>query len=371
MAKAKTPSLVGKTVRINADLLDLRGEPHPQAGKTATLVSKNSKSYLASCEGDATAVLRPEDFTLEDDAAAPASPAPIAHALLDPRAIAESPFNPRKTFDPAKLAELAESIKAVGILQPILVRPVGKGFEAVFGHRRLRAAILAGVRPIPAMVQALSDSQAARLQALENLQREDLDPIEEAQGYLDLITVHCLTKQDMAEHIGKSRTHIYSQLKLLDLCFEARELVRQGLLPKELAIEVARLPIVGPLNQMAALAKLFHGKLEGATKDTPVMSYRQGRDMLAQKFRPDSQTTPKAQKSPAEPKDKRADACTYAALSDKEIKALTAMCQAVPAEVWYSGVATQLIRKYEALRRAGQRPTATTNVKPATSKAAP
>ena len=88
------------------------------------------------------------------------------------------------------------------------------------------------------------------------------------------------------------------------------------------------------------------------------------RAMINEKFRPDSKAA-KAKKPPAEPKEKRADVCTYAALSDKEIKDLTAMCPSVPAEAWYSGVATQLIRKYEALRKAGQRPTAPANARAA------
>lgn len=370
MAKAK--SLVGKTVRINADLLDIRGDAHPQAGKLATLTSKNGKSYVASCEGDAIAVLHLGDFSLEESAApALTGLAPIAHALLDPRAIAESPFNPRKTYDPAKLAELAENIKAVGVLQPVLVRPVGNRFELVFGHRRLRATLLAGVKPIPAMVQELSDSQAARLQAIENLQREDLDPIEEAQGYQDLVDNQKLSKQEVAAQLNMSRTYVYNQLKLLDLCLEGKNAVKAGFLAPELAIEVARLPIVGtPLNQMACLDRLFHGQFDGVTAETPVMSYRKGRDMINEKFRPDSKAA-KAKKPPAAPKEKRADVCAFAALSEKEIKDLSAMCWGAPAEdKWLAEVATPLIRQYEALREAGERPVDPAHVKPAAAKVA-
>ena len=354
----KSTSLIGKTVRIKADLLDIRGDAHPQAGKLATLSSKNCKSYVANCEGDAIAVLHLGDFALEEGAApALTSLAPIAHARLDPRAISESPFNPRTTYDPAKLAELAENIKAVGVLQPVLVRPVGNRFELVFGHRRLRATLLAGVAPIPAMVQELSDSQAARLQAIENLQREDLDPIEEAQGYQDLVDNLKLSKQDVATQLNMSRTYVYNQLKLLDLVFEGKEAVKAGFLAPELAIEVARLPIAGtPLNQMAALNKLFHGQFEGVNAETPVMSYRKGRDMINEKFRPDRNAA-KAKKPPAQPKEKRADVCTFAALSYKEIKDLSAMCWGAPADAkWLTEVATPLIRQYEALREAGERP---------------
>ena len=140
----------------------------------------------------------------------------------------ESPSNPRTTFDASDLQQLADTIKDVGVMQAILVRPLKPGehnitkggkpvnvYEIVFGHRRYRAAKLAGVAHVPAIVRQLTPAQAAQLQAIENLHRKDLSPMEEARGYAHYIATHGVTKEQLAEHIGKSRTRALAAFKCL------------------------------------------------------------------------------------------------------------------------------------------------------------
>ncbi len=139
------------------------------------------------------------------------------------------PFNPRRHFDEEELAELAASIAEKGLLQPILVRP-GEGgmYEIVAGERRWRAAQKAGVHEVPVIVRALSESEALEVALIENVQRSDLNPLEEAQGYARLIEQFGYTQQQLAEIIGKSRSHVANTLRLLNLPEQVREMVRAG-----------------------------------------------------------------------------------------------------------------------------------------------
>jgi len=124
---------------------------------------------------------------------------------------------PRKMFDEAKLQELAASIKERGILQPIIVRRAGDGYELVAGERRWRAAAKAGLREIPAVIKELSDSDSLQVALIENLQRDDLDPLEEATAYRNLIGEHGLTQETLAQAVGKNRATISNSLRLLKL----------------------------------------------------------------------------------------------------------------------------------------------------------
>jgi ParB/RepB/Spo0J family partition protein len=155
----------------------------------------------------------------------------------------ESPFNPRKTFASAGLQELADSIRAVGVQQPIKVRPVagGEAWEVVFGHRRLRAAVLAGLASMPCMVCTMTDAEAARAQIAENLEREDLHPIEEAEGYAALMQDHGVTADELVQQTGKSRSYIYGRLKLLQACPQIRNACLAGEIGSEVALLIARL----------------------------------------------------------------------------------------------------------------------------------
>ena len=133
---------------------------------------------------------------------------------------------PRKTFDEKALSELAESIAQHGVIQPLLVRPVSEGYQLVAGERRWRAARLAGLTEVPVVVRELSDSETMEIALIENLQREDLNPIEEAEGLQLLIDTYGLTQDECAKRVGKSRPAITNALRLLNLPAALSELVK-------------------------------------------------------------------------------------------------------------------------------------------------
>ena len=135
---------------------------------------------------------------------------------------------PRKRFNPDELAELADSIKQNGILQPLLVRKHGDHYEIVAGERRYQAARLAGLDEVPVIIKEISDEEVFKLALIENLQRSDLTPLEEAQGYRQLIKEKGLTQEELAKALSKSRSAITNTLRLLDLPQEVQELVDDG-----------------------------------------------------------------------------------------------------------------------------------------------
>ena len=138
---------------------------------------------------------------------------------------------PRRDFDEASLAELADSIAKHGVLQPLLVRPLfGGGYQIVAGERRWRAARMAGVQTVPALVRDLDDQQVMELALIENLQREDLNPLEEAEGFEALMNTHGMTQEEVSDCVGKSRPAIANALRLLRLPEEVRKLVEDGAL---------------------------------------------------------------------------------------------------------------------------------------------
>ena len=139
-----------------------------------------------------------------------------------------NPGQPRKHFDEAGLAELAESIAQHGVIQPILVRPSDNGYEIIAGERRWRAAQRAQVHSIPAVVRDDSDSAAAEIALIENIQRQDLNAIEEAEGYKALIANHGHGQDAAAKLVGKSRSHVANLLRLLDLPALVREMLLRG-----------------------------------------------------------------------------------------------------------------------------------------------
>ena len=136
---------------------------------------------------------------------------------------------PRRIVEESTLEELAHSVRERGIVQPIVVRPAAPGrFEVVAGERRWRAARMAGLDEVPAVVRELSDREAAAVALIENIQREDLNPIEEAQGYRSLADEFGLTHQELADAVGRSRSAVSNALRLLDLNEDVRALVEQG-----------------------------------------------------------------------------------------------------------------------------------------------
>ncbi|MBS3886944.1 MAG: ParB/RepB/Spo0J family partition protein [Dethiobacter sp.] len=155
--------------------------------------------------------------------------APIAEALELPiTQIQLNPYQPRKTFNEEKLAELARSVEQHGILQPLIVRPAGQNFELVAGERRLRAAGIAGLEQVPVVVKLLSDREMMEIALIENLQREDLNPLEEAEAYRRLLDEYGYTQEQLAERVGKSRPAVANTLRLLALHPDVRREVADG-----------------------------------------------------------------------------------------------------------------------------------------------
>ena len=144
------------------------------------------------------------------------------------KSIKPNPYQPRKVFDEVAIKELSDSIKEHGILQPIIVRKTGMTYEIVVGERRFRAAKLAGLEEIPAVVRDLTDEETMELAILENLQREDLTPIEEAEAYHNLMENLKLTQEQLAFRLGKSRSHIANHVRLLSLPKKIRNTITEG-----------------------------------------------------------------------------------------------------------------------------------------------
>lgn len=148
--------------------------------------------------------------------------------VLPVEAIERNPKQPRKRFEDAKLEELAASIREHGIVEPILVRKDGGRYRILAGERRWRAAQRAGLKEVPAVLREASDRQAFELALVENLQRTDLNAIEEAEAYEVLVAEHGLTQEKVAERVGKERSTVANALRLLKLPTDVRDLVRDG-----------------------------------------------------------------------------------------------------------------------------------------------
>lgn len=176
---------------------------------------------------------------------------PVEH--LEP-----SPFQPRTHIDPAALADLVDSIKARGILQPLLARPhptqPGR-FQIIAGERRWRASQEAGLHEVPVLVRDLNDSETMAAALVENLQRQDLNAIEEAEGYKRLSDEFGMTQESLAESVGKSRSHIANTIRLLNLPHSVRMEVRNG----ALSPGHARALLAHPEPEKAALAVIARG----------------------------------------------------------------------------------------------------------------
>ncbi|MDE7262654.1 MAG: ParB/RepB/Spo0J family partition protein [Oscillospiraceae bacterium] len=161
-----------------------------------------------------------EDFSA--DFSTPSSTLPISQ-------IESCRNQPRRNFDKTKLEELADSIRQHGVIQPLTVRKLSSGYyQIIAGERRWRAARLAGLTEIPAVVIEADDQKAMELAMIENLQREDLDPIEEAQGFRALVEQYGMTQEEAARRVGKSRSAVANSMRLLDLTQGLQELVSNG-----------------------------------------------------------------------------------------------------------------------------------------------
>lgn len=200
--------------------------------------------------GKGLSALLGEDFSA--DFSTPSSTLPLSQ-------IESCQNQPRKSFDQEKLEELAESIRQHGVIQPLTVRKLASGYyQIIAGERRWRAARLAGLEEIPAVVIEADDQKAMELAMIENLQREDLNPIEEAEGFRVLVETYGMTQEQAAERVGKSRSAVANALRLLDLNVSIQKLVEDG----ELSAGHARaiLPL-SPFLRVKAVSEITKGGL--------------------------------------------------------------------------------------------------------------
>jgi ParB family chromosome partitioning protein len=195
-----------------------------------------------------------------------------------------NPWQPRTAMDPGRLAELAESIRQTGVVQPILVRPRGERFQIIAGERRWRAARKAGLARVPVVVRDVPDEELLELALVENIQRQELSPLEEAQAFHRLQSEFRLTQEDIARRVGRDRSTVANTLRLLRLPREVRELVSGGRLDAgharallalahaedqiELGREAARKGLsVREVERRVALVLAPRGTTSGARKD--------------------------------------------------------------------------------------------------------
>ncbi len=188
--------------------------------------------------------------------------------------IEPNPLQPRENFDEEKLAELVSSIKVNGVLQPIIVRKVGAKYQIIAGERRWRAAQMADLMSIPAIIREATDQEMLKIALIENLQRQDLSPIEEANAYKSLIDEFSLTQDILAHYVGKDRSTIANTLRLLGLPKEIQGLVSRG------TLSMGHARALLPLTDPAAQAELANR----AIKDG--LSVRQVERLVRSRLRP-------------------------------------------------------------------------------------
>lgn len=205
--------------------------------------------------GSGLGALFGEELKNQQESVSPGAPAVLPVTKVEPR-----PDQPRKEFDEEALEELAESIRAHGLIQPVVVRPLpGDYYQIIAGERRWRAARLAGLTEIPVRVIEADDRVAMELALVENLQREDLNPIEEARGYCVLMEEYGLTQEQVSEAVGRSRSAVANALRLLSLASAVQELVAEGKLSAGHAR--ALIPLRGEQAQERAAETIINERL--------------------------------------------------------------------------------------------------------------
>jgi ParB/RepB/Spo0J family partition protein len=287
--------LIGRLVRVNSDATTLKGRPHPNAGEEGTVQDKTpgGRQYQVLI-GDTLANLPMSDFTVIDaPAATPGeSDAPI-HELAPSR-------TNRMVREDENLLAMAATMKVVGLLQPILVRRLPPArlhdtfenadtrraaYEIIAGERRWVAAKIAGLKRVPILLKEADDSSALVMQLIENLHRQDLNPLEEARGVQRLLADHGYTRDDAAEALHKSRSHVFESLRLLNLCPEAQAAIEAGMLKRSVALLVAQRPT------MAMQAEYTKRVLTEGPGNTP-LSYRSALDLARRNYMTDLAQAP-------------------------------------------------------------------------------
>jgi ParB/RepB/Spo0J family partition protein len=208
-----------------------------------------------------------------------------------PHNLADSPFQYRRTYNESKLKEMAESMKSpVGMLQPIIVRRntnpsitlngAAVEFEVIMGHQRKRAAILAELDEVPYIEREMTDEEVKRAQLIENIQRDGVHAIEEAEGFERLMNDHAVTADELATQIGQSRSYVYGRLKLLKACPAVQQACLSGEIGTEVALLLARLPSVKVQEHALKAIAAQHLSTEDGGKN----SYRRIRELLVDKY---------------------------------------------------------------------------------------
>ena len=287
--------LIGRPVRVLPDATTLKGQPHPQAGQQGTVEGRTpgGKQYQVRV-GDAIINLPMDSFEVLGATADPTSGNTLP---LD--ALATSRTN-RPVAEDEALQEMAATIKLYGVLQPILVRKLPADrlqdtfedhttrhatHEIIAGERRWRAARIAGLRAIPVLIKDADAPHALVMQLVENLHRADLTALDEATGILRLIEEHGYTREQAADALRKSRTHIYEALRLPGLCADALVALRQGTLKRSVALLVAQRPT-------PALQQEFTRKVLTGGPDNGPLSYRAALDLARRSYMTDLAQAP-------------------------------------------------------------------------------
>lgn len=294
MATTKDP-LIGRTVRVLPDATTFKGQPHPQAGQQGTVKGRTpgGRQYQLHV-GEAIINLPMDAFEVLGATAEPTGGSTLA---LD--ALAPSRTN-RPVVENEALLEMAATIKLYGVLQPILARKLPAErlqdtfedaatrhatHEIIAGERRWRAARIAGLRNIPVLIVDADAPHALVMQLVENLHRDDLTPLDEAMGILRLIEEHNYTREQAAEAIRKSRTHVFEALRLPGLCPDALLALRQGTLKRSVALLVAQRPT-------PALQQEFTRKVLTGGPDNGPLSYRAALDLARRSYMTDLAQAP-------------------------------------------------------------------------------
>jgi len=246
MSKAKKLSKKTPKASVKPHQIPSIAHKHPKPGLGRGLGALIGHHHPAPSPSPASATAMPNQHLANDqatnthDSKAAIVTHPLPENSTDTRSvifevpvaeIARSPWQPRQTFDEDALRELAESIKANGVIQPLICRKNPEGrYELIAGERRLRASIEAHLAKVPVILVNAEDRQAAEMAIIENIQRQDLNVIEEAEGYRTLAETFNLTQQDVADRVGKARASVANAVRLLDLPDEVKQLIGSGLL---------------------------------------------------------------------------------------------------------------------------------------------
>lgn len=197
------------------------------------------------------------------------------HELIPVDSISPNPLQPRKKFKDESLEELAESLKEHGLVQPVIVRPSGTGYELLVGERRWRAAKMAGIKAIPAVIREAEASECLEIALVENLHRDDLNGIEEATAYRQLMEDFGLTQEEISKRVGKSRSAVANALRLLQLPVE----VQASVMAEEISAGHARalLALQGNPYQMALLSRIVEEGLSVRETEELVRKHLEGK----------------------------------------------------------------------------------------------